>query len=640
MELGARGDQIAVAGGSAGVSFAHPELLTWLWGIPGIFILYLMRRPAKTIDIPHLFLWERVVQNRLPKKRRRLRELLGLLLQILIATFLILALSGPRQQSVTQVDRSTLFVFDNSLSMRATDMEGRSRSDRAKKMFREELTERLKMGSCALVFAADHIVSAVPFSSEIVRFDDILKEDLQPRGLLDSEEVVDYAREVKAVTPDVDLVFVSDRCLPTEQQERMSQMGFGFLQIPAPGSNIGFTSFEINNSASGRTIDVDLSAFGAERLKGKVLLASGAEVLAEKSVLLAPGTRTSLSFEMGSSARKWLSLKLQTERDCFAPDDVIDFWLTPPKRLKVLVVAEKIDRFLKSALSALDSVFDLSAASQANPSEWRGATGYDLTILVGLRERRPLPPGRYLLFDSWAPNLPFKEGIKVREIQVVRQSSRGSLLRGIDLRDLQVKTASRLSSTRGVDVLLEGTHGPLISRGQKGGVEFLHLSFSLSPENSSLVLLPAFPLLIKDAARYLMPKQVRILPPALLVGARFSRPALVAGDEPIVVEFLDRQDPQGNLLSMAIESWDGANRLPDFWGRARFYLGSKTEMCGLQVCDSTFSNVFPLGDLPHDVPVRPRLERSGYTDRSALFYLVALVFLLLEWLCYTRDWTR
>jgi hypothetical protein len=623
------------------LSFAHPENLMWLWAVLAIPLLYLLRRPAKTVSVPHLFLWERANHNRMPRKRRRLRDLLGLLFQLLIAVSLILAWAGPQSESTSPVERPTLVVIDVSRSMAAENESGQSRLDLAKDWLRENLQALTDAGPTSIALCSNSITPSVPFGAGDARYASFLESSIDFGGELSSLQLMDYTLEVLVSQQEADLILLTDRCFPSSDQDALEELGFRFVVVETPGVNAGFTRFQVEATGQGSAIlDATISCFGSGVVSGTVSLIAAGEILSETQVDLASGEERSLAIEADVPPGIWLTLTWTCSNDSFPLDDVLHFWSPEMDRLKVLVVSDQGNRFVKNALAALDGVFDLTAAAQTSSGKWRQAKDYDLTILHGVKERRALPDGAYILLNSWAPNLPFREGLKVDEIGLVRQPKSDELLRGVDLRNLEVKSAYRIKGDRDFETLLEGTSGPLITRGRNVSLSFLHVAFDIRAENSSLVLLPAFPLLIKDAARYLVPKPRRAVPSSLTVGSPFAPHNTESLGGPVFVEFLTEDGETDGFQDLNLDATTGSFRVPEKWGRARVYLGEIQEMCGINVCDPKESNVFPQG-AAKPLKTRPaQKEKVSFSDRSSLFFCLALIFLLLEWLCYTRSWTR
>ncbi len=248
---------------------------------------------------------------------------------------------------------------------------------------------------------------------------------------------------------------------------------------------------------------------------------------------------------------------------------------------------------------------------------------------MGRIEKEALPGGAWLLVDSWAPGLPLRGGAYVRDVSLVRQDSRGPLLRGLDLRDLEIRRARTVEADDTLDVLLEGTSGPLISRGQVGETHFFHLAFDLDPLNSSLVLLPAFPLLVKDAVKALVSRSGSMPPVALKVAGPVPEPLREGA-----WSFLARDGSESSGTG------EEARRLPGEPGRltVRDAAGAVLR-AGINLSDPRWSNVFKAGPLPTFSPAaeQPSVEQQ---EDVAWWFLVALLgLLLLEWLAFSLGWT-
>ena len=260
-------------------------------------------------------------------------------------------------------------------------------------------------------------------------------------------------------------------------------------------------------------------------------------------------------------------------------------------------------------------------------------------ILVETEERRPLPAGSYLLIDSWAPGLPLSRGERLDDVAVVRKKDDPVLLRGIDLRDLEVRSASRVSLEEGADVsvVLQGTSGPLIARGRKGDVSFVHLAFSTDPDNASLALLPAFPLLVKDAAAPLLGATGSSAPAWLRTGATFALDGVLRGAGPLVAT---RLDPPGGSTELRVVAGGTRAIAPSRPGRVVLRRGEGEVECGVAICDRATSDVFPVRAEGPRITRRAARTHREFRDLSRFFWLGAVVLLLVEWGLFHGAWTR
>jgi len=116
------------------MSFLTPfALLGALLAIP-IILLYMLRLRRREILVSSTYLWQQILQdNEANTPWQRLRRNLLLLLQLLILLFLVLALARPFMVVPAVGTGQIALLLDASASMNATDIDGASRLDEAKR---------------------------------------------------------------------------------------------------------------------------------------------------------------------------------------------------------------------------------------------------------------------------------------------------------------------------------------------------------------------------------------------------------------------------------------------------------------------------------------------------------------------------
>src|SRR5215208_1823592 len=101
---------------------------------PAIFALYFLKLKRQPLEVPSTYLWTKVIEDmHVNSLWQRLRRNPLLFLQLLLVALAILALLRPGWQGESLAGRRFIFLVDRSASMSATDADGGSRLDAAKK---------------------------------------------------------------------------------------------------------------------------------------------------------------------------------------------------------------------------------------------------------------------------------------------------------------------------------------------------------------------------------------------------------------------------------------------------------------------------------------------------------------------------
>jgi hypothetical protein len=172
-----------------------------------------------------------------------------------------------------------------------------------------------------------------------------------------------------------------------------------------------------------------------------------------------------------------------------AADDRATLVVPPPKRLRVLRVGGA-----GGVLSMLLDGLPLAASDSITKGEFEAkgesaTRGYDVVILDGVA-LSSLPPGRYLAFGPAAP-IEGLDPLGAREGAAVRSMRREHpVFRNANLDELAVGAWNLVAPRGDVEVLAEGTGGPLVMWADRGDVKLLQVAFD--PLDSNWPLLRSF----------------------------------------------------------------------------------------------------------------------------------------------------
>ncbi|MFI4860352.1 MAG: VWA domain-containing protein, partial [Phycisphaerales bacterium JB063] len=102
--------------------------------IPALVSLYFLKLKRKRMVIPSTLLWQRAVQDlQVNAPFQKIKNNLLLWIQLLLLLALLIAMARPTQDDVADPGRRVVIVIDHSASMNASDADGRSRLEEAKR---------------------------------------------------------------------------------------------------------------------------------------------------------------------------------------------------------------------------------------------------------------------------------------------------------------------------------------------------------------------------------------------------------------------------------------------------------------------------------------------------------------------------
>ncbi|HYC76161.1 MAG TPA: hypothetical protein VEI02_00915, partial [Planctomycetota bacterium] len=452
--------------------------LSGLWLLPLLAALYAVRRRAARVDVPFLPFWEKVLAGR--RRRASLaRTFASVLLQAAMFALALAAVAGPYRTDRRAADVPLTLIVDRTAATAAPET-----SAAVMRRAREIAHAQVASGPASLGAWVDGRVVPLGRAAARDEVDALLAKAPAPSGVRDPEAV----RAVgAAASPPGRVLVVTPFAVgdPASALEIVAVAG-------APPKNGGLRAVE--RTATGLAVRVENGEGRALRLyDGAVALAS-----------TPAADRTELPLPASRPAAPRLALE---PPDPWPDDDAVDLDFGGATRLKVVLASAAPTPALDAALAATDLV-DAARSGRAGPSEWRRvADRYDVIVLVGLDLDLPPPPGRYLLFDATAPELPWARGAGSGEARALRRRDDVAWLAALDPDEWTVHRASTFLVGDGAEVLAESDRGPLIARLRRGAVRAIAIAPPPTVAASTLPLLPAFPLMVRGALRELAPAE-------------------------------------------------------------------------------------------------------------------------------------
>ncbi|MCE9637456.1 MAG: BatA domain-containing protein [Planctomycetes bacterium] len=206
-----------------------------------------------------------------------------------------------------------------------------------------------------------------------------------------------------------------------------------------------------------------------------------------------------------------LVLRLEPTDD-FPEDDVAVMLLAAPKRLVIALAAPSLvpSPFLVATLRAMPDRVDAERAVLTGPDAPASAFA-DADVIVAEDRLPPAAPRDRptLLFGAAG-----RSGSGPIDRPLVWGTGRHAVLDGVDLAPLRIDRASVLDVGPSDRVLIECAEGPVAVASEGGGVR--RLRFGFRPDATTLPLEPAFPLIVRNALRWLA--RPPLLPPSVRAG--------------------------------------------------------------------------------------------------------------------------
>jgi hypothetical protein len=628
------------AGAAVGLGLAGLAILTGL---------YLLKPRRRRVVVAFAPLWlPGAGERRSERWARHLRRWLSLVLQAAVFGLLLLAAADPQPRAADRAGRSYVVLIDRSASMSAADEPG-TRLGAARARARA-LISGLGPADRALVasFAAD-VGAESGFESDarrLARAVDAVRPSEEPADL---GRALFFAAAVLRGQPHPTLVLVSDgrfsddaranaaallvhapagasaapsladvdvRWAPVGRRARnVALLAFAARRPPADPTSVDAAVTVRNFGAAATTVTLEISAGATGAPIDRVHLA------------LAPGeTRRHVLPDVAAPGARLVARLL--ESDDLPLDDRAYATVPGVERLRILRVGAP-NLYLDGALLSLGETAAVHGARpeavESTRARW---TSYDVVIFDGVAPAPAPTTGHFLYLAPRGTGSPFP-GRGVLRDPVFSDMRRGHpLLRQLDLADVNISEAERLTLAAGDVVVASSFGAPLIAARERPGLRVAALAFDV--RRSDLPMRAAFPLLVANALGWLAGSDARELP-AALVGSVARVPA------PPGATRVEVRDPEGARASWPVTG--DAALVPI--RRAGFYRVGDVTLAA-NAADPVESDTAPVHTLtlggrtlaPPDPPLG-----HGRRPLAAWALLVAAALLLLEWVTTHRRWT-
>jgi len=486
------------------MSFLSPIAFA-LFGLAApIIALYILKLRRRREIVSTLMFWERIFkEKRATILFRRLRNLISLLLQLLFLTLLVLALARPQFAFMTRSARQIILIIDRSASMNAIYESGTLLDEAKRKAIR--MVDNLRFIDEMMVMSCHNQPTIhCPFTNHQKSLRRAIRS-IQPTEIrTDLEPALELAYSVARTKPNPEVVILSDFQQRSEGflsllRDPPDKVKLHLLHIGAKKEdNVGITRFRVRRSlANAFDYQILLTVKNAsdEEKRFNVELYLDDVLFDVRPYRLPPGESKSEIF--ANFAFEGGKLKAVLDVDDSLPSDNIAYALLPRrKKIPVLLVTEG-NMFLESAL-AVDERLELTVIP---PGAYKPdiPSGYRVVIFD-----RWCPPsigdGNYILIHPPEGSSIYRIGKPLESPIVTEWDRKHPVLRFVNLENVQIAEAYRVSPPDGARVLVRSFEDPLIFVDESPERRVLFVALDIL--KSDLPLRVAFPVIIANAIQW------------------------------------------------------------------------------------------------------------------------------------------
>jgi hypothetical protein len=629
------------------MSFAAPLAFGAFVLAAPVIILYILKVKRRRVAVPYLRLWEQLlVETRARSLFQQLKRLYSLLLQLLILTAIVMALTQPAFELSSIKKESIVLLLDTSASMQAIEdpETGQTRFDLMLERAADFVEGRSYEDEMMLVAVSDRVDVLCSFNRNTLRLRAGLEKLAATNRSLDVQRAYAFAKEVSRDRENPVILILSDGAGDDVRTAIEGDETAALVPIGEATANVGVTRFAVRKNTSNGTDYVlgIVENFGEDEVEVRIELLANGKTAKIWDKRLKSGEAFQLDRELTLNEGATLELRIENE-DALAIDNRAWAVVRPTKLRKVVLIAPDAVT-AEPFWIAFESMSEVIAADSytVTPDRYMelgdDERRADVTICVDVLPEQLPQQGNLILMNT---DLPDWVPARVRGVDVepaVWDWDREHLLnRYLNYRDLPIPPA-RVLALDGGTALVSSFEGPLIAAFDLPERMCVYVAFDMTARLFPFRL--AFPMLLRNAIAWFEVEEDVILESTYQPGDTIQ-PLRRIPDRTVQAYF---QPPGGELQEREIEVREGRFYFTetDIPGGYMFRISGTNYPTAVNLFAGHESRIAP------DVPDVEDGEGPGIEEGRALFNrdlwallaLGGLLLWMLEWVFYHRRLTE
>lgn len=487
--------------------FLQPISLLWLLLlVPLILFFYLLRMKRRTVTVSSIYLWSAVTQDvQANAPFQRLRRSLLLLLQLLLAAFLVFALARPFFEGKALGGSNVIVILDGSASMQSSDVSP-SRFAEARRLTHEMIDRMRGPDKMMLILATERASRLTSFTGDRRALRAALNQAAPADTATNLEDALELAISAggSGLAHASSRIYVlSDGAYPDMPSIDTRGCDLQFVKIGIRGDNAGIVAADVRrslNNPDAFQMFMAVRNFSPAARQGAVEIYRDKGLIAVEKVALKPADPSTGYSESTIQVNDLpvrtgiLRLKLDIKDDLVTDNEAF-VALAPRRKVKILLVSKGNLYLERALLTDADTEVDRIA-----PEAYSGKTRYDIVVFDGKAPDVPATSST-LFINTGGDAAPVEIERKARDISIVDWERGHPIMRYVKLDRIYAPTAfvARLKPW-GVK-LAEHEEGPVIAVGERAGLRSAFIGFD--PLQTDLPLRVAFPILISNLVQWL-----------------------------------------------------------------------------------------------------------------------------------------
>lgn len=609
-----------------------------LLAIP-IILMYMLRLRRREVMVSSNFLWQQVMQDREANTPwQRLRRNLLLFLQLIILALMVFTLARPYINVPAVSSGKTVVLLDASASMNATDINGGSRFDEAKRQALD-VVNTLPSGTNMTVIRVTDVAEVLASdTSDRSQLRNAINGAQPGIAQADWDAALNLAAAGRPAGEDFTVVIIGDGGLGETVGLPGIEGELRYIPVGVSDQNVAITALA-TRALPGQPPQLfgQLTNYGSEdaevvfslRVDGELVFSERYNVPANANLPIVSTQALDENFE---TIEAGLTMSVNSNAEDFLSADNVAYAVSTQADERTVLLMTDGNLFLEQVLRSLPGIQTVRGNTQIGlPS-----LPYDLYIFDGYLPPE-LPAADMLFINPPASTDLFTLGAYSNDTANPNIESDDPRVAFVDFGPVSILRVRQVSNVNWADPLISVDGGALLLAGETDGHQVALMPFDLRESNLPLDI--AFPVLMTNLTEWFTPRDALTSINSISTGETLViRPPFDADQIRVTLPDGDERtlDLDREILVFADTQQSGIYQIEALRGgdtiqRQAFVVNLFSTL------ESQIAPV-PAGNLQVGSVTVPIVEEEALGQRElwSLVTILAILMLMIEWYAYHR----
>ncbi len=512
-----------------------------------IILMYMLRLRRREVLVSSTFLWQQLLKdNEANTPWQRLKRNLLLLLQLLILLALIFALARPFITVPAAGTGQIVLLLDASASMNATDINGTSRFEDAKRQALGEVDTMSASNTMTVIRVTDVPEVIATSTNDPLALRTAISSAQPSQARADWSGALTLAIGSSVGATDFNVVIISDGGLGDPALLPNVPGKVTYLPVGQSSSNIAITALATsvlpNQSPQ---LFAQITNYGDEEAEVVFSMSIDSTLTASDFYTIPAHNNVSLVYEDLQDNFAVIEASVipssSTQVSDYLAEDNTAWAISSGAANRRVLLMTPGNLFIEQVLNSLPSIQGFKGdLARGLPSQ----ETYDLYILDGWLPAT-LPEGDLLIINPPRSTDLFTVGAENETMTNPLVQTNDPRMAFVDFQDVHVLSFREISGADWANPLINADEGPLLLAGEIDGRQVAILTFDL--HNSDLPLQITWPVLMSNLMNWYSPQNIISVPNGLNVGESLMI------YPPLTADSLQISLPNGSERTIAID---------------------------------------------------------------------------------------